>query len=120
MKSQLIIPGVVMAVIILAGVGSFLFSDGSAPPQPPPPSAPPVSQPAPVKETAPAPQPSTPKPIKNNIVELISQKIDALLNQLTETETACKGKVDLEFTKIDIEENKLTTTVIVKPKGNSS
>ena len=111
-----------MAVIILAGVGSFLFADGSAPPQPPPPSAPPVSQPAPVKETAPAPQPSTPKPpphktIKNKIVELISQKIDALLNQLTETETACKEKVDLEFTKIDIPENKLTTTVIVKPKA---
>ena len=242
MKSQLIIIGSAIGLLVLAGASYSLFTGGSAPPQPPPPSAPPVSQPAPVKETAPAPQPSPPqpstpkppppkppptfepkqaslkqaiadvcqsgesqevtlafteaeaneqaakllvqtempedipleinsiyidfqadnnvetevksviyklkatikvkakvsvkegrldveltkvnfgfvplpKPIKNKIVELISQKIDALLNQLTETETACKEKVDLEFTKIDIQENKLTATVIVKPKA---
>lgn len=58
-----------------------------------------------------------PKPLKDKIIELVSQKIDALLNQLTETEIGCEGKVDLEFTNIDIQENQVTISIIVKPKA---
>ena len=58
-----------------------------------------------------------PKPLKDKIIELVSQKIDALLNQLTETETGCEGKVDSEFTNIDIQESQVTISIIVKPKA---
>jgi len=238
MKSQLIIIGSAIGLLVLAGASYSLFTGDSASPESPPPSPPPVSQPAPVKEVAPPPQPSPPKPpppkappptseqkiaipkqaiadvcqsgesqkvtlvfteaeaneqavkllaqteipgdipleiesvhidfqadnkvetevksviygvkatielkakvsikegrpeveitevnfgfvplpkpLKDKIIELVSQKIDALLNQLTETEIGCEGKVDLEFTNIDIQESQVTISIIVKPKA---
>ena len=56
-----------------------------------------------------------PKPVKNKITELIPEKIDALLAQMTAAETDCIGKVDLEFTDINIQQDTATITVIVKP-----
>jgi len=237
MKSQLIIIGSAIGLLVLAGASYSLFTGDSTPSEPPPPSPPPVSQPAPAEEVAPPPQlppkppppkapPPTseqkivspqqaiadvcqsgesqkvtlvfteaeaneqaailltqteipgdipleiesvhidfqadnkvetevksviygvkatikvkakvsikegrpeveitevnfgfvllPKPLKDKIIEFVSQKIDALLNQLTETEIGCEGKVDLEFTNIDIQESQVTISIIVKPKA---
>ncbi len=58
-----------------------------------------------------------PKSLKDEIVGLITQKIDDLLSQLTQTNVACDGKVDLEFTHINISESKATSTVIIKPRA---
>ncbi len=57
------------------------------------------------------------KPIKDRIMELITEKInfnDSLV-RLIEVETGSKGKVDLEFTNITIHPNKIAITIIVKP-----
>ncbi len=44
-----------------------------------------------------------------------AQEIDNLLNRLLgEVSTGCNGGVDLEFTEIDIQENKVTITVVVR------
>ena len=233
MKSQLFIIGSAIGLLVLASAGYSLFTGDSTPPEPPPPSTPPISEPAPVIETAQLPKPSPPKPppptfeqkmdslklaiadvchgsesqkvtltfteaetneqaakrltqiempedipleiesvridfqtdnnvetevksviyrlkatikakahvtikegkpnveltkvnfgflplpklVKNKIIELVPKKIDALLNYLTETETGCQEKVDLEFTRINIEENEVTISVIARPKA---
>ena len=57
-----------------------------------------------------------PETIKDRIVALITQKIDDLLVQLTESGIGGTGKVDLEFTEISIQQEELTITAIIKPK----
>ena len=56
-----------------------------------------------------------PGTVKDKIVELITQRVDDLLIQLTEAEIGGNGKVGLEFTDINIQEEKVTITVIIKP-----
>lgn len=56
-----------------------------------------------------------PEPLKDRIVDLGMQKIDALLTQLAEAGLDCDGKVDLQFTDINIEGDKVTVTAIIKP-----
>ena len=58
-----------------------------------------------------------PKPLKDRIVDLGMQKLDALQAQLTETGLDCNGKVDLQFTDINIEQDKVTITLIIKPRA---
>ena len=57
-----------------------------------------------------------PKAARDKIIGLVPQKIEALLNYLTETEAECQGKVNLEFTAITINENSVTISVIASPK----
>lgn len=56
-----------------------------------------------------------PGPIKDRITAFITQKTDDLLVQLTETATGDNGKVDLEFKEVNIQEEKVTITVLIKP-----
>lgn len=51
-----------------------------------------------------------PNPLKDRIVELGRQKIDALQSQFAKDEN-----IDLEFTNINIEGSKVTIKVIIKP-----
>ena len=53
--------------------------------------------------------------LKDRVTELITQKMDDLLIKLTETEIGGSGKVDLEFKAIDIQEEEMTVTVMIKP-----
>ena len=57
-----------------------------------------------------------PETLKDRIVAVITQKIDELLVQLTETGIGGNGKVDLEFKDINVQEEEMTITVIIKPK----
>ncbi len=57
-----------------------------------------------------------PKTLKDRIVDLMTQKIDAL-QSLIEAELGCDGKIDLEFTDINIEQSKVTITLIIKPRA---
>ncbi len=57
-----------------------------------------------------------PQPVKDRITAFVTQEIDNLLNRLlNEVSTGCDGGVDLEFTEIDIQENKVTIIVVVRP-----
>lgn len=53
--------------------------------------------------------------LKDKFIELITQKTDDLLVQLIEGETGSAGKVDLEFTDINIQQEQMTFTIIIKP-----
>jgi len=57
-----------------------------------------------------------PRAVRDKIIGLVPQKIEALLNYLAETETECRGKVNLEFTGITIGETEATVSVIARPK----
>ena len=52
---------------------------------------------------------------KSLIDDAITQAVDNLLTQLTQTNTGDDEKVDIEFTSITIQENSLTLVVMVKP-----
>jgi len=58
-----------------------------------------------------------PETIKDRIVAFITQKIDDLLVQLTESGIGGTGKVDLEFKEISTQQEELTINVIIKPKA---
>jgi len=53
--------------------------------------------------------------LKDKFVELITQNTDDLLVQLIESETGSAGKVDLEFTDINIQQEQMTFTIKIKP-----
>ncbi len=53
--------------------------------------------------------------LKDQFVELITQKTDDLLVQLIEGETGSAGKVDLEFTNITVQQEQMTFTIMIKP-----
>ncbi len=53
--------------------------------------------------------------LKDKFIELITQNTDDLLVQLIEGETDSAGKVDLEFTNINIQQEQMTFTIIIKP-----
>jgi len=57
-----------------------------------------------------------PETLKDRIVDFLKQKIDDSLVQLTETGIGGNGKVNLEFKDINIQEEEMTITVIIKPK----
>ena len=57
-----------------------------------------------------------PAAVKDKIVDFLKQKIDDSLVQLTETGIGGNGKVDLEFKDINVQEEDITITVIIKPK----
>ncbi len=57
-----------------------------------------------------------PAAVKDKIVDFLKQKIDDSLVQLTETGIGGNGKVDLEFKDINVQEEEMTITVIIKPK----
>ena len=52
--------------------------------------------------------------LKDRIVDMGMQKVDAVKNQLTGAGTDWDGKVIVEFTDIDIEESKASITVAIK------
>ena len=56
-----------------------------------------------------------PAAVKDKIVDFLKQKIDDSLVQLTETGIGGNGKVDLEFKDINVQEEEMTITVIIKP-----
>jgi len=56
-----------------------------------------------------------PETIKDRITDLIVQQLDTLMVQLTGEAIGDDGKVELEFKEINIQEEKITTTVIIKP-----
>lgn len=58
-----------------------------------------------------------PGALKDRIVAVITQKIDELLVQLTEAGVGGNGKVALEFKDINIQQEEMTITVIIKPKA---
>lgn len=58
-----------------------------------------------------------PKPLKDRITGLITQKIDDLLNQITEAGIGCNGKVDFKFKDISIQGEKLTITVVIERRA---
>lgn len=58
-----------------------------------------------------------PKPLKDRIVDLITQKTDDLQSRFTEGGIGCDGKIDLEFTNMNVQQEKVTITVIIKPKA---
>jgi hypothetical protein len=53
--------------------------------------------------------------LKDRVSELITQKMDDLLIKLTETAVGSSEKVDLEFKAIDIQEEEMTVTIMIKP-----
>ena len=55
-----------------------------------------------------------PRQVKDRIVAYITQAIDNLLSQLTETTIDCNGAVDLEFRDINVQLSKMTVTVIIR------
>lgn len=58
-----------------------------------------------------------PEPLKDTITDLITQKIDDLLSQLTEVEIDCSEReIDLEFTDVSTQPDKITFAVKIKPK----
>jgi len=57
-----------------------------------------------------------PGPLKDKIVDLITQKTADLQSQFTEKGIGCDGKVDLEFISIDVQQEKATITVLIKPR----
>ncbi|MFC1931228.1 hypothetical protein ACFLXJ_03405 [Chloroflexota bacterium] len=54
--------------------------------------------------------------LKDRVTELITQKMDDLLIKLTETAIGGGGEIDLEFKAIDIQEEEMTVTVMIKPE----
>ncbi len=56
-----------------------------------------------------------PETIKDSITDLIVQQLDTLMVQLTGEATGGDGKVELEFKEINIQEEEITITVIIKP-----
>ncbi len=58
-----------------------------------------------------------PKPLKDRITALITQKIDDSLNQMTEAGIGCNGKVDFKFKDISIQQEKLTVTVVIERRA---
>ena len=61
---------------------------------------------------------SVPLPgVKDKIAGLIEQKIEDLLSQLTETALGSDEEVDLEYKEINIQEEKVTITVLIKPRA---
>lgn len=58
-----------------------------------------------------------PKPLKDKIVDLITQKTDDLQSQFTEKGIGCDGKIDLEFTNLNVQQEKVTITVMIKPQA---
>lgn len=57
-----------------------------------------------------------PQSIKDRIVVYITQKIDDLLSQTTETAIGCNGTVGLEFKDINVQQTQMTVTVIIRPR----
>jgi len=58
-----------------------------------------------------------PEPLKDTITDLITQNIDDLLSQLTEVEIDCSEReIDLEFTDVNTQPDRITFTVLIKPK----
>ena len=55
-----------------------------------------------------------PGAIKDKIVAFIRQKTDDLLGQLTEASLSDKEEIDLEFKEINVQEEKVTITVLIK------
>ncbi len=53
--------------------------------------------------------------LKDKFIELIAQNTGDLLVQLIEGETGGAGKVDLVFTDINIQQEQMTFTIIIKP-----
>ena len=58
-----------------------------------------------------------PKSLKDKITILVREKTVALLDQLTQAELGSDGEVDLEYTDIDIQEEELTITLLIKPRA---
>ncbi|MFC1979266.1 hypothetical protein ACFLVS_00060 [Chloroflexota bacterium] len=58
-----------------------------------------------------------PKPLRDRIVALGMEKVDAVQAQLTQAGAGCNGKVDLEFTNINIQESNITISVLIKPRA---
>ena len=58
-----------------------------------------------------------PESLKDEIAGLARQKTEDLLDQLTEAELGDNGKVDLEYTDINVQEEKVAITVIIKPRA---
>ncbi len=56
-----------------------------------------------------------PKSLRDRIVALGMQKVDAVQAQLTRAGAGGNGKVDLEFTNINIQESNISATLLVKP-----
>jgi hypothetical protein len=56
-----------------------------------------------------------PETIKDRITDLIVQQLDTLMFQLTEEAIGGDGKIELEFKEINIQEEEITITVIIKP-----
>jgi len=57
-----------------------------------------------------------PQSIKDRIVVYITQEIEDLLSRMTETAISCNGTtVSLEFKDINVQQTKMTVTVIIKP-----
>lgn len=54
--------------------------------------------------------------LKDRIVGLATSKIDDLQKQITEADIGCNGKVGMEFTDITIQQDKLTISVLLKPR----
>jgi len=58
-----------------------------------------------------------PQPLRDRITGLMTQKIDDLLNQMTEAGIGCNGKVDFKFKDISIQQEKLTITVVIERRA---
>lgn len=97
--------GGVMAVIILAGASSLLFTGDSAPPTTPTPNPPPVTQSAMVGETASSPQPApqtSPQPPPPPTFE---GKIERLKQAITDAcHTGESQQLTLSFTEAETNE----------------
>ena len=58
-----------------------------------------------------------PKSLKDKITVLVREKTVALLDRLTQAELGDNEKVDLEYIDIDIQEEELTITLLIKPRA---
>lgn len=56
-----------------------------------------------------------PQSIKDRVIVYITQEIDNLLSRMTETTVECNGTVGLEFQDINVQQDKMTITVIIRP-----
>ncbi|MFC2065979.1 hypothetical protein ACFLUO_02800 [Chloroflexota bacterium] len=58
-----------------------------------------------------------PQSLKDQVDVLVKEKTMALLDQLTQAELVSDGEVELEYTDIDIQEEELTITLLIKPSA---